>query len=157
MGLRYLSCISCVLVATSACSANVEQGSPGEPGVSPQAEKTGRQGEAVNSNCTGPHVSFVGFTYGPNIFGSFPTGVSFSGYCFNGGDTVYVEIYDITSGQVMNTALVQAGPDYGNVYAPGAIVGSENFESSYPSRGDQLELFAFDGQFGYALSSPFYF
>jgi hypothetical protein len=160
-----MSIIRAVLIpyfvaSISGCAATTEangaEGSARDHGE----EATGETSEALNPSCGSPTVYFAGASRitGPiaGIPVTFTVGESFGGWCFNGGDTVFVELIDDTIGQSLGGTSVTAGLD-GNssTWFPGAISGTVYFDyltnasASQPSSAnDHLSLFAIDWMTG---------
>jgi hypothetical protein len=81
----------------------------------------------------------------------------FEGWCFNGGDTVYVYLIDDTLGTAIglpNPSSVQAGPDNGTLL-PGAISGGVFAMNLGMPATDHAHFLAVDPLIGVARSSCF--
>jgi hypothetical protein len=146
--------ISCVLGLTGCSAAVGSEGSDGQKG-----EATATTSEALNPSCGRPTIAFNGLTSLEIESGLSVPVYNFVGWCFNGGDSVYVEVVDDTNGgEVLASGYFTAGPDgNSNTWFPGSISGGFTvyLATPTPGRGDHLRFLAIDFLIGTAQSSCF--
>ena len=144
----YAVAIHCALAAaTSGCAAQTDPGPSNIDTSSNSGEPTDQSREKLSSACSGgANGAYLSATPWTGIFSN---GVTFSGFCFDGGALVAVKVVDDVTGANLGNVTVTAGPD--SALLPGSI--SESFVAGCTTNSVHLEAFSWAAT---AKTSSFY-